>query len=443
MKSNPLSLSNTLSYALVGVAFTLLAGCNTKSEQTPELHYTSQVPVGGNSWVDAEIALSETLVSDKGVSGWRSEHGALATYFYVSEVGALDLGMLARVTDRPVTIDVTLGKQNRRIEVSNTQMVQVPVGKFEVQTPGYQKVIISSPSNDSHAMPIISDLLIGGEATAGETYYVKDDFYWGRRGPSVHLQYQMPDETQNYEWFYNEVTVPEGQDTLGSYYMANGFDGGYFGIQVNSDTERRVLFSIWSPYTTDNPQAIPPEYRVELLKKGENVHVGEFGNEGSGGQSFMRYNWEAGVTYGFLTKITPVEGTDKTDFTAYFFDPSEQQWQLIASFRRPKTTTYLAGAYSFLENFMTGAGQFERLAQYDNQWVKTANGPWQEVTSARFTYDATARKQARVDYQGGVNDAGFYLKNTGFFSEHTPYNTVLTRLPHEVAPAVNLELLPE
>ena len=26
-----------------------------------------------------------------------------------------------------------------------------------------------------------------------------------------------------------------------------------FGIQVNSDSERRVLFSIWSPFSTDDP----------------------------------------------------------------------------------------------------------------------------------------------------------------------------------------------
>lgn len=60
-------------------------------------------------------------------------------------------------------------------------------------------------------------------------------FYWGRRGPSVHLSYPFADNIQA-EWFYNEITVPVTQDVIGSYYMANGFGEGYFGIQVNSAT---------------------------------------------------------------------------------------------------------------------------------------------------------------------------------------------------------------
>ena len=45
--------------------------------------------------------------------------------------------------------------------------------------------------------------------------------------------------------FYNEVTIPKDADPIYSYYMACGFARGYFGIQVNSPTERRVIFSVW------------------------------------------------------------------------------------------------------------------------------------------------------------------------------------------------------
>lgn len=55
------------------------------------------------------------------------------------------------------------------------------------------------------------------------------------------------------DYFYSELRVPKGLDTEGSYFMANGFNVGYFGMQVNSPTERRFLFSVWSPYSTDNP----------------------------------------------------------------------------------------------------------------------------------------------------------------------------------------------
>ena len=52
------------------------------------------------------------------------------------------------------------------------------------------------------------------------------------------------------------MTIPKNNDVVGSYFMANGFAEGYFGIQVNSETERRILFSVWSPYKTDDPNSI-------------------------------------------------------------------------------------------------------------------------------------------------------------------------------------------
>jgi hypothetical protein len=55
-----------------------------------------------------------------------------------------------------------------------------------------------------------------------------------------------------------------------------------------------------------------------LLKKGKDVHTGEFGNEGSGGQSYLKYNWKAGNTYRFLLKGEPV-ANNYTNYTAYFF----------------------------------------------------------------------------------------------------------------------------
>ena len=60
--------------------------------------------------------------------------------------------------------------------------------------------------------------------------------------------------------------------------MANGFGQGYFGIQVNSLTERRVLFSVWSGYSTNDPSTIPPEWVVTLNKSGPGVTTGSFGN---------------------------------------------------------------------------------------------------------------------------------------------------------------------
>jgi hypothetical protein len=46
---------------------------------------------------------------------------------------------------------------------------------------------------------------------------------------------------------------------------------------------------------------VPVDQRVLLLSRGPEVEVGEFGNEGSGGQSFRRYDWKAGTDYDFFS----------------------------------------------------------------------------------------------------------------------------------------------
>ena len=106
-------------------------------------------------------------------------------------------------------------------------------------------------------------------------YYVKENssrrFYWGRRGPSVTLRYEFPENT-NIKWMYSEVMIPEGYDKIGMFAMANGSDQGYFGIQVKSLVERWILFSIWSPYNTDNQiVAILENYKsnISLIVKAE------------------------------------------------------------------------------------------------------------------------------------------------------------------------------
>ena len=60
------------------------------------------------------------------------------------------------------------------------------------------------------------------------------------------LGYEFPQST-NIKWMYSEIEIPEGNDNIGLYAMANGSREGYFGIQVKSREEIRVLFSIWSP----------------------------------------------------------------------------------------------------------------------------------------------------------------------------------------------------
>ncbi|HRX12826.1 MAG TPA: DUF3472 domain-containing protein, partial [Draconibacterium sp.] len=135
-------------------------------------------------------------------------------------------------------------------------------------------------------------------------------------------------------------------------------------------------------------------------------------------------------------------GNNATDFTAWFFAPEVGTWKLIASFRRPKTDTYLTHLYSFLENFYTETGNVERSGLYSNQWIYNAENKWVELTKIKFTADATARKESRMDYAGGVVNNSFFLKNCGFFGETTTIDSYFERSAKGISPSVNFEELP-
>ena len=283
---------------------------------------------------------------------------------------------------------------------------------FEVKDIGYNFIELEGVDKSGDTYGEVSAVLIGGEVVEEEVIYIKNDFYFGRRGPSVHLQYTTP--SNNIKWYYGEVEVPKDNDIEGSFFMVNGFGEGYFGMQVNSSTERRILFSVWSAYDTQNPAHIPNEYKVVELVKGNNVTVGDFGNEGSGKQSYKTFDWKTETNYKFLLKGEP-STNNSTDYTAYFFAPETGSWELIASFRRPKTSTHLKGYYSFLENFLPEKGDISREVNFLNQWCVDVDGNWHAISKAKFTGDATATNRERLDYNGGVRNDKMFFKELWFF----------------------------
>ena len=202
------------------------------------------------------------------------------------------------------------------------------------------------------------------------------------------------------------------------------------------------MFSVWSPFGTDNPAEIPEGDRIVTLAKGASVKAQDFGNEGSGGQSYLVYPWKAGVTYRFLTEVKP-DGEGNTTYTSWFSEKDAIRWQLVASFRRPKTDKFLSGFHSFLENFSPEFGNVERKANYANQWVIDSSGEWFEITQARFTGDATARGRHRLDYAGGNQGAEFFLRNGGFFDASVEIDSVFNReSTANEQPSIDLKNLP-
>jgi len=383
------------------------------------------VPVGGNGFLTDGQAGS----GGRGTLRWDRPDAVISIFFRVDRPADLQIALRARVQGES-RIRATVAGKTWTADLKDAEPAAVfPLGSIRIEHAGYVRVDLQGVAKTGSVFAEASDLRITSETPDLALSCVKDNeanrFYWGRRGPSVHLSFRMP-EARTMEWFYSELIVPEGKDPIGSFFMANGFGEGYFGMQVNSPTERRILFSVWSPFHTDNPRDIPEDQRVVALARGEGVRIGEFGNEGSGGQSFLIYPWKPGSTYRFLNRAKP-DGKGNTIYTAWFFSPAAEKWQLVASFRRPKTDKHLSGLHSFLENFSDRDGWLERQGRYGNQWSRDTGGQWHPIREARFTGDDIARRGYRLDYAGGVVGNDFFLRNGGFFADTVKLDSRFTR----------------
>lgn len=358
-----------------------------------------------------EPRLTEARISEKtGITGWVDPSQEVAWYGLLRATGALRCFVASRSTGARLRLSVA--GQSREATVNNDI---ADFGSFNIAAPGYQRFGLELLDGTGVALDA---LLLDGPAVKDAHFNLKPR----RNAASVHLSYPQP-KAAKVAAFYCEVTAVE--DPPATYYMAAGWHRGYFGMQVISATERWIIFSVWdSGGEAIDRKKVGETDRVTLLGKGEDVVVRDFGNEGTGGHSHLVYPWRTGEPQRFVVTAKPTD-TTHTIYSGYWFHPDKKQWMLISSWRAPKDGSWLRGLYSFNEDF-GGIGNFRRKALFGNQWLRTANGQWLEVTTASFSHDGTG-KEDRLDRFMGIEQGQFFLSNGGFVPGFTKYGEKFTR----------------
>ncbi len=378
------------------------------------------------------------ISENKPIRGWNNPDLKIAWFGEIKAAGKIDCAIEVTLpSGKASDLRFTLAGRSKDLKVTGNgdQPLRVELGQYEISKPGYQQFTLESLNAKGEAAGDIGALLLDGPAAKDAHFNIKER----RNAASVHLGYANP-KGVNVEAFYCETTAVE--DPLWTYYMAAGWHRGYFGMQVNSPTERRIIFSVWDSgdeaKTRDN---VGHEDRVTLIAKGEGVNSGDFGNEGTGGHSHLNYLWKTGSTQRFLVTAKPVDETH-TVFSGYWFHPDQKKWMLISSWKAPKDGGWLKGLYSFSENFNGQNGYLPRKALYGNQWVRTDKGEWIEITRASFSHDATG-KEDRLDRFMGVENGRFFLSQGGFVEGFTKYGTPFDRAATKEPPSdLNLPPLP-
>jgi len=254
----------------------------------------------------------------------------------------------------------------------------------------------------------------------------------GGQGPpraarSVHLGYPAPEG----ELFYQEMVVE--QSTPGSYFMACGWHLGYFGLQELADGRKVAIFSVWDPTRGDDPNAVKPEDRVEVLYQAVEARLRRFGGEGTGAQCMMDVGWRLGETNKFLVLGT-VQGP-KTAYAGYLWTPQQAGWKHLVTFRTGSGGQPLKGYYSFIEDFRRDTRSVDevRRARLLNGWVRAVSGEWTALRQARFTASG-AEWEAKENIEAGSADEAFYLV-TGGSTQRTVELRAMIGLPASNRPA--------
>ena len=285
----------------------------------------------------------------------------------------------------------------------------------------------------------------------------------GLAAPSIHMNMNAP--AGNMEYFYTEVTVPEGGDPLYTYYMTSGNGQGYAGIQTNSPTDRRFLFSIWAAIEESDSRELKTKYNPKLVRVCDqpeyrpNITYQVFGGEGTGGQSRINVRWETGKTYKVLLRIRPhpdqVRFPNSTLYKAWFHNGTE--WMFMCEWRRqevqpgdkgvtPATVKgpfWYTGASHFVEDFNGMQGHLPHEAYFSNHWFITDQGEYVEPTGYVFTGD---QAQGRADVAGGVITSGefansLYMRTGGYFTDYTPTTNPFKKPSPAIKPTLDLEAL--
>ena len=245
---------------------------------------------------------------------------------------------------------------------------------------------------------------------------------------SVHLWWSAPSAGI----YYQELTVE--QSTPGSYFMACGFNTGYFGIQELKKDEKIVLFSVWDPTKGNNPKAVPADQQVDVVKNDPEARIGRFGGEGTGAQCKYPYPWRTGETCRFLVVARAED--EKTSYTGWFWRNDAKAWKPLATFRVRTGGSLLKGFYSFVEDFRRdGKSPDEaRVARYGNGWVRTPAGEWGAIVRARFTADSTPLLS--IDAQ--VANGSFTLATGGAIQNTTKLNSEIALPEAKRSPPADL-----
>ena len=175
-----------------------------------------------------------------GVTRWQDPSQSINWYGDFKQTGEVTARLALRLPrDAESKLKLSVAGQSHETTVKGAgETVTADFGVFNIKETGYQRFTLESLNERGKPFGDLDALLLDGLALVDAHFNLKER----RNAASVHLFYPVPEGT-DVAAFYCEVTAVD--DPVATFYMACGWHRGYFGMQVNSLTERRIIFSVW------------------------------------------------------------------------------------------------------------------------------------------------------------------------------------------------------
>ena len=165
------------------------------------------VPLGGNSFITNKPQSERDGITKEGWEQWDCAEHEYHVFFKPAVDATLTLTLILGAPTEGCTIKAGLGKPDSEITVA-AGATEIALGSYET-TAGYVDVAVQGVSKEGEVFAFPTALKVEGVEDAEMASYAresdKQDFYWIRRGPSVHCGYDVSAAGEDVEWFYNEI----------------------------------------------------------------------------------------------------------------------------------------------------------------------------------------------------------------------------------------------
>lgn len=172
------------------------------------------VPLSGNAFRTAPNPGRIGYQRDS-VIGWSDQEGIISVFVYVDRPAKLDLAIVAQTAGGDASIVVKAGPATFPLHLQSETLSNHQLGHLSVPNAGYVRLDFKGNESNGTHFGFLKDLLVTSTTQDLRLDFVRNNsgnmFYWGRRGASVHLRYDVPQDNP-IQYAYNEITVPPNED---------------------------------------------------------------------------------------------------------------------------------------------------------------------------------------------------------------------------------------